>query len=111
MYRVNALNIDNGNKSKFVRFYPYVMHVRRSNKCVSSELVCDGEADCPKSDDENECIGLIAPARKKYVKYVRTTFKELRARLFETCPRFFVLISFVNVSIIAGTFSTDVHPT
>jgi len=47
-------------------------HVRRSDKCISSELVCDGEADCPESDDENKCIGLITPARNKYIKYVPT---------------------------------------
>lgn len=43
-----------------------ISSVCRSNKCISTELVCDGEKDCPESDDEAECIGLITPAGKKY---------------------------------------------
>lgn len=43
------------------------VYMCRSSKCISSEFVCDGEEDCPESDDEAECIGFITPAKKKYV--------------------------------------------
>lgn len=57
-------------RGKFFLYSQVTSFKYRSNKCISSELVCDGEADCPESDDESECIGLIAPTKKKHIKYV-----------------------------------------